>query len=316
MDTGNLATPGHLKYVRTERTPRRAVLRRAQPRRTLVEKPAKFLEVVIHDLDPTPGLTGLDAGYEGGEWRARQLAAHLFHWLPEFALSYSEYSGLNAADAVEKIQRAARVIYNTDKYSRRGEFGELLLHIAIRQTFDTVPAISKIYFKDSANDTVKGFDAVHVAASGQNFELWLGEAKFYDDAKKAVASVIEESQDHLQPEFLRREFLAITNKVDPTWPFADKLKALLHENTSLDKVFASICVPVLLTYDSSTLAAHKSRTQEFLQALEVELREHHAHFCESLGQAKVRVHLFLLPLNTKKVLVEALNEKLTAWHKI
>lgn len=289
----------------------------APPRSCVLDHPGPFLETVLHEIEPFPGLTGLDAGYEGGAWRAKQLAAHLFHWLPEFALSFSEYSSMNHADALEKLQRAAKVIYNTDKYGKRGEFGELLLHIALRQVFKTLPAISKIYFKDAANDTVKGFDAVHVVASVDSLELWLGEAKFYEDIAKAVTSVVEEIEKHTSAGFLRAEFLAIANKIDATWPHSDKLKKLIHPNTSLDDIFDSLCIPVLLTYDSTVLAAHNEKTQDFLKALEAELREHHASFCDALKIShKIRVHLFLVPLNTKKILVEALHEQLALWHKI
>ena len=46
-------------------------------------------------------------------------------------------------------------------------WGNLVTH-SMRQVFDTIPAISKIFYKDSANDTVKGFDAVHVLNSHSN----------------------------------------------------------------------------------------------------------------------------------------------------
>src|SRR3712207_6996007 len=60
---------------------------------------------------------------------------------------------------------------SSEKYSKRGEFGELLLHSVIRDVFHSEPAISKIFFKDSANDTVKGFDAVHVVEVEGSLEL-------------------------------------------------------------------------------------------------------------------------------------------------
>src|SRR5436853_139858 len=77
---------------------------RARPRLrgSLLQQPQKFFEVIVHEVQPTPGLTGLDAGYEAGAWRAEQLASHLFEWLPEFALSYSESITMNYANAVEK----------------------------------------------------------------------------------------------------------------------------------------------------------------------------------------------------------------------
>jgi hypothetical protein len=35
-----------------------------------------------------------------------------------------------------------------DKDLARGEFGELILHLLLRDFHDTVPLLSKIYFKD------------------------------------------------------------------------------------------------------------------------------------------------------------------------
>ena len=71
------------------------------------------------------------------------MADHLFEWLPEFALTFSERQRFADVTAVRLIKRAAQVVYATDKYQRRGEFGELLLHAVVRQVFGSKPAISK-----------------------------------------------------------------------------------------------------------------------------------------------------------------------------
>ncbi|MEN3029932.1 Hachiman antiphage defense system protein HamA [Chromobacterium amazonense] len=47
--------------------------------------------------------------------------------------------------------------------------------VELRQPAASWIAISKIYFKDAVNNTVKGFDAVHVLATQNGLELWLGE---------------------------------------------------------------------------------------------------------------------------------------------
>src|ERR1035437_1518835 len=52
--------------------------------------PPPFLYLRVQDLDLTPTITGLCAGYEGGEWRAKALADHMMEWLPEFALRGSQ----------------------------------------------------------------------------------------------------------------------------------------------------------------------------------------------------------------------------------
>lgn len=236
--------------------------------------PAPFLEVRVQLLDLSPALIALCAGYESGRWRGKQLVDHMMEWLPEFALTYSERRSLGSNSAVRLIRAAARSIYATEKFKNRGEFGELLLHIAIRQVFQTLPAISKIYYKDSDNDTVKGFDAVHVVATEDSLELWIGESKFYEDISKAIADVVDELQIHTQGSYLRREFAAVVNKIDQRWPHAERLKKMLDDTTSLDVIFDATSIPVLLTYDSDAVNAHDKVTQQYVEAFVDEVKRH------------------------------------------
>ena len=127
-------------------------------------------------------------------------------WLPEFALDHTEQQNINAGSAARALRNAAQRVYQTDKFKKRGEFGELLLHIAVRQVFGSIPAISKIYYKDSVNATVKGFDCVHIVDAPQSLELWLGEVKFYESAARAITDVVKELEAHTQHDYLRREF--------------------------------------------------------------------------------------------------------------
>lgn len=278
--------------------------------------PTPFLSVLVHRLDPLPGLSALCAGYELDEWRCNQLADHMMKWLPEFCLKWSELQDFNPGNAVELMREAALRVYQTTNYQLRGEFGELLLHIVLRQVFNTLPAISKIYYKDSGNITVKGFDAVHVVAAGADLELWLGEAKFYNEIGGAITAVADELQKHTARDYLRNEFVAIKNKIDDSWPYADRLKALLHGDTSLDVVFSAACIPVLLTYDSKTVARHKADSTEYRQEIEAEILKHYASFTTKKPELKVKVHLFLVPLNTKKKLNDELDRKLRQWQQI
>ena len=50
-------------------------------------RPDPFLTVRVHNIDLKPSVSGLCAGYERGEWRAKQLADHVMDWFPEFALT-------------------------------------------------------------------------------------------------------------------------------------------------------------------------------------------------------------------------------------
>lgn len=275
-----------------------------------------FFKVIIHKDENIPDLHGICAGFEGLKWRKEQLVDHLFEYASEFALNYSEYIDLNGENAIAKIRQVAANIYKSKKFESRGEFGELLLHAIIRETYNTIPAISKIYYKDGPNETVKGFDAVHVIDLGETLELWLGEVKFYQDISSAMYSVIEELKQHIEVRYIKSEFIAITNKIDSKWSHSDKLKALLNPNTSLDDVFENTCIPVLLTYDSKILAKYNKSCKEYIDEITQELIQYHDKFCNDLGKFPVTVHLFLLPLNTKKELIECIDKKLRIWQSL
>ena len=275
-------------------------------------KPERFLDALEEHPDLDPPLVALCANFEEGEWRYRQLALHLIKWLPEFALKWSDRDSFDSATGVAQLARAAKLVYTTDLYDRRGEFGELLLHAVMRHEFNTEPAIAKLFFKDARNDTVKGFDAVHVVETPtEEFELWLGEVKFYDDIGRAMRDAEAELRAHTERDYLKDEFALITNKLDPGWPLTQRLaKALNYENVPLDEIFARVRIPVLLTYDSPTIAGHSARTEEYLAAFRDEVLEIRQRFSEKELPQNFAIHLILVPLKAKKTLLEELDRRL------
>lgn len=284
---------------------------------TSLPQPERLWEIRVHDVRSSQGLSGLCVGYEQGQWRYSAFANYIMEWLPEFCLNTKERKGLSHATAVKSLRKAANLVYQTDKYRRRGEFGELFLHAAIRSVFESLPAISKIFYKSAHNDTVKGFDCVHIVGHLDNLELWLGEVKFYADVATAMRDVIAELRKHLAPDFLRNEFILIGNKLDNRDAYTQAVQRLLSERTSLDDIFKRICIPVMLTYESTAVAAHTTICQEYITAFENEVKQHHATFTQrSAGLPMTRCHLFLLPLEKKQRLVNAMHDKLKAMQGI
>lgn len=281
-----------------------------------MDRPQAFLALRVHEIAATPGLTGICVGYERNKWRVEQFASHSMEWLPEFALSSAECEDIGSATAVRHLRAAAMRVYATEKFERRGEFGELFLHIAIRQAFHSLPAVSKLYYKSALNDTVKGFDAVHVVERGESLELWLGEAKFYADIYKAIVDVCSELERHTETDYLRTEFALIVNKIDPQWQHAGTLRRLLDPKVSLDDVFQRVCIPILLTYDSACVAAHTATTAEYAEAFELEIRTHHQALVQRGLPQGIQFHLFLLPLESKSDLADHLDGKLKHFQKI
>lgn len=284
-----------------------------------MEQPIKFFTVIFHEKNKVGENVALCAGYERGTWRNDQLADHVMEWLPEFALNYSELAQISHHNAVRMAKKAAKLVYQTSKYGNRGEFGEIFLHIAIRQIYDSIPAISKIYYKSAVNETVKGFDAVHVVQGVDGLELWIGETKFYTSVNKAISDVAAEIVLHLETDYLKNEFLLIANKIDESSPNAKELQALLDTNNSLDSIFSKVCIPILLTYESKSVASNTAASSEYISSVTIEINKAYEKLRKDLSDSyltkfgahlPVTVHVILVPLHEKKKLVASLDKRL------
>ena len=274
--------------------------------------PKSFLTVNIFDISVEPFIHSLCVGYENGLWRDDAFAKHVIAWLPEFCLTESELKLMDSSNATELMRKAVNLVYDTEKYEKRGEFGEVFLHIALRQIYQTIPAISKIYYKDAVNNTVKGFDAVHVVETPEGAELWLGEVKFYTDSSRAIRDVVEELIAHTKIDYLRNEKILIANKLDKDSHHYEWLSKLLDDNTSLDEVFDVVCIPILITYNSQTVSRHSKTTFEYKSELEKEVLQLRDKIKSKLETAniKIKIVVFLIPLLDKADLIDKLHKKL------
>lgn len=284
-----------------------------------IEKPPKvkpFLRIRIRRSEPKAHLLGLCAGYEAGAWRADAFAKSLIRSLPQFVLPIEEWENFNTATGVEQLSRAARAIYTTNKYQHRGEVGELLLFSIMREHYDSEPIISKFYFKSSSNDTVKGFDAVHVVSSDKGPELWLGEVKFYTRLSAAMRDVLAELNDHLEIDYLRDEFLWIDHKIGDGTVHAAEVRRLLDDSTSLDEVFKVLHIPILLTYKSKTIGNFSVADEAYEQAIVEELSENFDTFHAKGLPKNIDIHLFLVPLAGKARLLKAFDDRLKALQQL
>jgi hypothetical protein len=260
----------------------------------------------------------LCAGYELGVWREDKLVDEVFAWLPSFVLPWSEQqTTLADATAVDLLRLAAHRVYESDHYHRRGEFGELILHGVLMQEFGTQAAVSKLWFKDASNDTVKGYDVVHVsAANGEELHLWLGEAKFYSRLDDAARAAVESFEEHLDRQYLRSEFALVAPKVDNSAPYAARLLEQLDGNTPLDEIFDSLHLPVLLTYDSAALAAHDCHSDSYRNAVTAEVTKAWKTIGERARAVPAVVEVICIPLMSKAELVQKLHQKLQVWQSL
>lgn len=278
-----------------------------------VKYPDPFLEVRCSELtEPVPA-TSLCAGYDGGAWRHRQLADHLLNWLPYAALNQELQMGFGSHNFVELLRNAAAHIYTTGKTANRGELGELLLHLACILHFKTVPVMCKLVLKSSSNDTVKGFDGVHLLPVSKGFELWLGESKFYTDAEEGIRDAIKSVKEHVLPAFLATEKAMIFGHVGKDIPHREAVLSLFKQQTSGDKLLAMSVFPILVTYESSSVSAFTEVSDAYVNNICAEVGKLRSYFEKRVDGLKLRFQLIFVPLGKKNDLVNSFDKRLGAF---
>jgi len=302
------------------------------------------------------------AGFDLGEFRYDELVKTIQNAIVDFAYGFHE-GILEDSYNINVLRESAKSLYkidsfrnvhkiyvednkeieddNDDKYLRRGEFGELILHLLLRDFKNSLPLLSKIYFKDSDGHTVHGFDAVHIAPDIHNpdsMSLWFGESKLYHNGKSGVKALTKDIEEHFNKDYLRREFALISKKKESYISLEkfrdlnkqqeyeqflqekDKWYNLLDEKNKLEDILASVTIPMLCTYSSQVFNNFNDETsEEFKEELNKEIEALKKHFDDNLTvpiPTKLNILLILFPIPSKKELVKRLHIKLDAMQRI
>lgn len=267
-----------------------------------------------------------------------ELANSIINTIPEYVFANYENPEIPQTDVVEKLREAARCIYKIKDFdimrrwyvdhdqdakkaieqmpvNRRGEFGELLLHLLLREFKKTIPLVSKVYFKDSAGVPAHGFDAVHISPNERI--LWLGESKFYADGKNGVNELIKDLTGHFNRSFLDDQFVIIKKNLENnSIPQRDEWIKILGECTKLRDKINMINIPLLCTYSNDLYRKFSDlSTDSAVSYYEANIRELKKHFDANNThplQDQLNCILLLFPVRDKNELVMKLHEKL--WH--
>lgn len=272
-------------------------------------------DLVLSERISEANLRVYHVGYESNRFRLTPLVEVIRKVLPEFAFGYHEGTNIPYTEVIERIVEAANVVYLTDKYKKRGEFGELILHLLLRDWCNTIPLVSKIYFKDAHNATVHGFDGIHITIDGNEKKLWLGESKLYSDGDSGVKELAKDVLNHVNGDYLKKEFELIRRKIPSEIPEIEHWTDLMHKHKNLDKVFDSIVIPLVCTYTSSIFDSHNDNTDEYFEELEKECKKHFNTFQANVD-TDVELLLLLLPVPNKDELNSELDKRLKNMQKI
>lgn len=260
----------------------------------------------------------------------------LTYELPDFSYGGEFWRNIEPANQVSLVSEAAKAIYQIPEFNevkriyesggciedtienstlRRGEFGELILFFLLRNFNETVPLLSKIYFKDSDGATVHGFDAVHYHEKTSS--LWLGESKIYEDSKSGLRSLIKDTKEHVVSDYLKREFVFVGKKFKLADSVSDgkrdKILDLLNSENSLQEKIKNINLPLLCTFSCDVFNSFDSVCQEFIDSYNEEMMELKKYFDEQNDHPlkdRLNIILLLMPVESKKELIIKLHERL------
>lgn len=237
-------------------------------------------------------------------------AAHAIYKIKEFELMNKVYCSDNVNE-----RNAAEKELESMPFRNRGEFGEILLHMLLRDFKNTIPLISKVYFKDSSNVPAHGFDAVHI--SSKEKILWLGESKVYTNGKQGLDALVDDLEKHLKRDYLNAQFLLIKkNLKNNNIPQREEWIKILSEAGTLQEKLKIINIPMLCVYEYDIY-------EKFFDTTSLDASKYHVNNIRDLKKyfdnknkmplsSKCNIILMLFPIKNKYEFVKKLHEKL--WH--
>lgn len=273
------------------------------------QRPQRFLTEIHPLADSELDRKIYCAGFEIEAWRCSGFAMHLIEWLPDYALREDELR-VNHGNMYIRLQEAAARIYSSEKYQKRGEIGEIALHAICREFFKTIPVAPRVFYLTSSNDVVKSFDLAHVRTVDGKAELWLGEAKFYEDSVTATRAAIASIKEHIDHRFLQREKLILGPQVSRFHENYEEIRALLSSQKSLDELFDRAVFPVLIAAESPSAKKAKRIEDSYKISLEDELSQISQMITGSGLAGQIKIVLIYLPLAAKKKLAGEFDRRL------
>jgi len=208
-------------------------------------------------------------------------------------------------------------------YEKKGVFGEVILHLILKEFKNTIPLISKIYFKDSFSQEAKGFDAVHVSVDGST--LWLGETKFYKSWKQngfikgGIDELVDDLMKHFNKNYLSEQFVIIRRGVDAQFEHPQRALWLerLNKPILLKDVFQYIRIPLLCIYEDGIATDYLRAIDNAIMDANIithttTIRDYYNSINAFPYREQVQAILILMPIEAKKKLVKCMLEKI--WH--
>lgn len=175
--------------------------------------------------------------------------------------------GRNKAAASTKLLFKAKQKFRTTDI--KGQFSELLLFNLLQYHFNAVPLVRKMPITTNPALERNGADAIHIGRQGENYIIYLGEAKTYDRQKysfssavrASIKSIIEQYENH-------RSELNLYTFEDFVEPELENI-AIRYLNGELNLEVHLVC---MVSYDNKTQPVGANR-EELLNSIMETIKE-------------------------------------------
>lgn len=284
----------------------------------------QFMDMCLDDkLSPIENKNVLSIvnDYQDGKWRYSKFRKFIWDNIAETALSFDERQSL-VDESYSSLVESAKSLRLTDAscdIGKGSELAEIVLYGIMKHHYGALPVVPKIFYKQNSQDNAKGADSVHLVLVGEeDFTIWFGEAKFFNDISNTrLGDIVKSVGNSLASDKLQRENAIITNVKDidlliPNESLKAAIKQALSPKRSIDSIKPKLHIPILLLDECSLTAACTTLSDKYKQDV-IQYHQQRAteYFKKHIKALKgtylyetITFHLILFPVPDKAPIVD------------
>jgi hypothetical protein len=258
--------------------------------------------------------------FEDGFWRQEKFNNFIWNSMSETCLTKSERERLinqprtlltEAVKNLRLIDKSEEDKSEEDKEKTEkkpkelntegSELAEIFLYGIMKNFYNALPVVPKIFYKQNINDNAKGADSVHIVVEGENdFSLWFGESKFYNNIEDArLYEIVHSVKNSLETDKLKKENSIITGlkeleeftKDNPD--LRKKIIDSLSTNNSIDNLKSKIHIPILILYECNLTQTTNDLSTEYKKNLsDYHIKRAESYFKKQVSIVKDSVHMY------------------------
>lgn len=258
--------------------------------------------------------------FQDGDWWYEKFNDYIFDNIVLTALSAAERAKIpnSSFSQMKKACRNLRLSTSDKDNGRGSEIAEILLYAFMKEHYNALPVIPKIFDKQNPKMYAFGADGVHIVLDEDDFSIWYGEAKFYEKIDlpqlKKIANSVHNS---LETAKIRKENSLVTDLRDLEELLKDdsrkdNILLLLDDKTSIDKLKPHLHIPIMILYECELTAKQHELTDDYKNGLKsIQMENAKSYFTIQDELCKDRIfkysditfHLIYFPVPNKDKVV-------------